>query len=207
MMMKKHLTPEELAKLEKLGWDKLMEEFQKRLAEQQKERHAGGSKMDRHRRHLAVRPTAANPEGIRIGGESPATARRSRSGRSASSATSTTPSNWARATCKIALRRLRRFAREGAADELDMDGTIAAPRATPGWLDIKMRPERHNRSRCCSSSTSAARWTTMSRCARRSSRRADRVQAPRLLLLPQLHLRKRVEGQRRRLASACRCGT
>jgi uncharacterized protein with von Willebrand factor type A (vWA) domain len=69
MMMKKHLTPEEKAKLEKLGWDKLMEEFKKRLAEQ-KERHAGGSKWIGTGGSSPFGHGGYHPEGIRIGGES-----------------------------------------------------------------------------------------------------------------------------------------
>ena len=72
-----------------------------------------------------------------------ATAARSRCGSSASSATSTGTRELGTRNIKVALRRLRRFAREGAADELDMDATIDGT-ARQGWLDVHMRPERHN---------------------------------------------------------------
>ena len=86
LLAKKHLSPEEKARLEKLGWDKLMEEF----------------------RNL--------DDTLELGTRN----------------------------IKVALRRLRQFAREGAADELDLDSTIDATARNAGWLDLMMRPERHN---------------------------------------------------------------
>jgi hypothetical protein len=144
MMMKKHLTPEEKAKLEKLGWDKLMEEFKKRLAEQ-KERHAGGSKWIGTGGTSPFGHGGYHPEGIRIGGESAGnrTAIKVWENREYRNLDDTV--ELGTRNIKIALRRLRRFAREGAEDELDMDGTIAGTARNAGWLDIKMRPERHNK--------------------------------------------------------------
>jgi len=144
MMMKKHLTPEEKAKLEKLGWDKLMEEFKKRLAEQ-KERHAGGSKWIGTGGSSPFGHGGYHPEGIRIGGESAGnrTAIKVWENREYRNLDDTV--ELGTRNIKIALRRLRRFAREGAEDELDMDGTIAGTARNAGWLDIKMRPERHNK--------------------------------------------------------------
>ncbi|MBI3095758.1 MAG: VWA domain-containing protein [Rhodocyclales bacterium] len=144
MMMKKHLTPEEKAKLEKLGWDKLMEEFKKRLAEQ-KERHAGGSKWIGTGGSSPFGHGGYHPEGIRIGGESTGnrTAIKVWENREYRNLDDTV--ELGTRNIKIALRRLRRFAREGAEDELDMDGTIAGTARNAGWLDIKMRPERHNK--------------------------------------------------------------
>jgi uncharacterized protein with von Willebrand factor type A (vWA) domain len=144
MMMKKHLTPEEKAKLEKLGWDKLMEEFKKRLKEQ-KERHAGGSKWIGTGGSSPFGHGGYHPEGIRIGGESAGnrTAIKVWENREYRNLDDTV--ELGTRNIKLALRRLRRFAREGAEDELDLDGTIAGTARNAGWLDIKMRPERHNK--------------------------------------------------------------
>jgi uncharacterized protein with von Willebrand factor type A (vWA) domain len=144
MMMKKHLTPEEKAKLEKLGWDKLMEEFKKRLKEQ-KERHAGGSKWIGTGGSSPFGHGGYHPEGIRIGGESAGnrTAIKVWENREYRNLDDTV--ELGTRNIKIALRRLRRFAREGAEDELDLDGTITGTARNAGWLDIKMRPERHNK--------------------------------------------------------------
>ncbi len=144
MMMKKHLTPEEKAKLEKLGWDKLMEEFKKRLAEQ-KERHAGGSKWIGTGGSSPFGHGGYHPEGIRVGGPSAGNRTgvkvwENREYRNLDDTVELGTRN-----IKIALRRLRRFAREGAEDELDLDGTITGTARNAGWLDIKMRPERHNK--------------------------------------------------------------
>ena len=144
MMMKKHLTPEEKAKLEKLGWDKLMEEFKKRLAEQ-KERHAGGSKWIGTGGSSPFGHGGYHPEGIRIGGESAGnrTAIKVWENREYRNLDDTV--ELGTRNIKVALRRLRRFAREGAEDELDLDGTITGTARNAGWLDIRMRPERHNK--------------------------------------------------------------
>ena len=144
MLMQKHLTPEEKAKLEKLGWDKLMEEFKKRLAEQ-KERHAGGSKWIGTGGSSPFGHGGYHPEGIRIGGESAGnrTAIKVWENREYRNLDDTV--ELGTRNIKVALRRLRRFAREGAEDELDLDGTITGTARNAGWLDIKMRPERHNK--------------------------------------------------------------
>ncbi|WP_298601744.1 vWA domain-containing protein [Zoogloea sp.] len=142
-MMQKHLSPEERAKLEKLGWDKLMEEFKKRLAEQ-KGRHEGGSKWVGTGGSSPFGNSGYHPEGIRVGGESAGnrTAVKvwdQREYRNLDDSVELGTRN-----IKVALRRLRRFARQGAPDELDLDGTIAATARNAGWLDLMMRPERHN---------------------------------------------------------------
>ncbi|MCX7149824.1 MAG: VWA domain-containing protein [Rhodocyclales bacterium] len=144
MLMKKHLTAEEKAKLEKLGWDKLMEEFKKRL-EEQKGRHAGGSKWIGTGGSSPFGHGGYHPEGIRIGGESAGnrTAIKVWENREYRNLDDTV--ELGTRNIKIALRRLRRFAREGAEDELDLDSTIAGTARNAGWLDIKMRPERHNK--------------------------------------------------------------
>ncbi len=144
LMMKKHLTPEEKAKLEKLGWDKLMEEFKKRLAEQ-KERHSGGSKWIGTGGSSPFGHGGFHPEGIRVGGPSAGnrTAVKVWENREYRNLDDTV--ELGTRNIKVALRRLRRFAREGAEEELDMDGTIAGTARNAGWLDIRMRPERHNK--------------------------------------------------------------
>jgi uncharacterized protein with von Willebrand factor type A (vWA) domain len=144
MLMQKHLTPEEKAKLEKLGWDKLMEEFKKRLAEQ-KERHEGGSKWIGTGGSSPFGHGGYHPEGIRVGGPSAGnrTAVKVWENREYRNLDDTV--ELGTRNIKIALRRLRRFAREGAEDELDLDGTITGTARNAGWLDIKMRPERHNK--------------------------------------------------------------
>ena len=144
MMMKKHLTPEEKAKLEKLGWDKLMAEFRKRL-EEQKARHSGGSKWIGTGGSSPFGHAGYHPEGIRVGGESAGnrTAVKVWENREYRNLDDTV--ELGTRNIKIALRRLRRFAREGAEDELDLDSTIAGTARNAGWLDIKMRPERHNK--------------------------------------------------------------
>jgi uncharacterized protein with von Willebrand factor type A (vWA) domain len=144
MMMKKHLTPEEKAKLEKLGWDKLMEQFKERLKEQ-KGRHAGGSKWIGTGGSSPYGHGGYHPEGIRIGGESAGNRTaikvwENREYRNLDDSVELGTRN-----IKIALRRLRRFAREGAAEELDLDGTIRGTAQNAGWLDLKMQPERHNK--------------------------------------------------------------
>ena len=142
-MMQKHLTPEEKAKLEALGWDKLMEEFKKRLAEQ-KGRHQGGSKWVGTGGTSPFGNSGYNPEGIRVGGESAGnrTAVKVWDQREYRNLDDTV--ELGTRNIKVALRRLRRFARLGVPDELDLDGTIAATARNAGYLDLLMRPERHN---------------------------------------------------------------
>jgi uncharacterized protein len=140
--MKRHLTPEEQAKLEKLGWDKLMAEFEKRLAEQ-KGRHAGGSKWIGTGGTSPYGHGGTHPEGIRIGGKSENRSAvkvwEKRDFRNLDDQVELGTRN-----IKVALRRLRHFARTGAAEELDLDGTIAGTARNAGWLDLHLRPERHN---------------------------------------------------------------
>ncbi|MGA8513794.1 MAG: VWA domain-containing protein [Burkholderiaceae bacterium] len=137
------LSPEELAKIEKMGWDELMETLKKRF-EEQKERHEGGSKWIGTGGTSPFGAYGQNPQGIRIGQDK---------GRNKSAVKvwdqraykdyDDTQELGTR-NIKIALRRLRKFAREGAHDELDLDDTIRSTAANAGWLDIKMVPERHN---------------------------------------------------------------
>jgi uncharacterized protein with von Willebrand factor type A (vWA) domain len=138
----KFLTPEEMAAIESLGdWDKIMETLKERLEEQQK-RHEGGSKWIGTGGTSPFGNSGYNPEGVRIGGESKhKRALKVWEKREFQNLDNT--KELGTRNIKIALRRLRKFAREGAADELDIPGTIDGT-ARQGWLDIKMRPERRN---------------------------------------------------------------
>jgi uncharacterized protein with von Willebrand factor type A (vWA) domain len=135
-MMQKHLTPEEKAKLEKLGWDKLMEEFKNRLKEQ-KGRHQGGSKWVGTGGTSPFGNSGYHPEGIRVGGESAGnrTAVKVWDQREYRNLDDTV--ELGTRNIKVALRRLRRFARQGAPDELDLDGTITATARNAGYLDLQ----------------------------------------------------------------------
>ncbi|WP_432787227.1 hypothetical protein AAEX37_00549 [Oligella sp. MSHR50489EDL] len=140
---KKHLTEQQKAAIEKHGWDKLMALFKERLAEQ-KERHAGGSKWIGTGGTSPFGHSGYHPEGIRIGG--PSAGHRTavnvweeRHFREYDSNQELSTRNF-----KMALRRLRRFAREGAAQELDLEGTIRGTAKNAGYLDLQMVPERHN---------------------------------------------------------------
>ena len=138
-----YLSEEEKAKIEALGgWEKIMEELKKRLAEQ-KERHQGGKKWIGTGGTSPFGADGYNPAGVRIG------QKKNRQGRAIKV--------WDKReykdlddkvelgtrNIKIALRRLRKFAREGAAEELDLDNTIKGT-AHKGYLDIHLRPERRN---------------------------------------------------------------
>lgn len=140
--MKKHLTDAERAQLEKLGWDKLMETFKQRLAEQ-KERHSGGSKWIGTGGSSPFGHGGTHPEGIRVGGRSENRSAvkvwEQREYRNLDDNVELGTRN-----IKLALRRLRRFARQGAPEELDLEGTIAGTARNAGWLDLHLRPERHN---------------------------------------------------------------
>jgi len=140
---KRHLSEEDRLKLQKLGYEKLFEQFKQRLAEQ-KERHAGGSKWIGTAGTSPYGHGGYHPEGIRIGGESAGNRTavkvwEQREFRNLDDSVDLGVRN-----IKVALRRLRRFARRGAATELDLDGTIAGTARNGGWLDLHLRPERHN---------------------------------------------------------------
>ena len=137
------LSPEELAKIEKMGWDELMETLKKRF-EEQKERHEGGSKWIGTGGTSPFGAYGHNPQGIRIGQDKS----RNRSAvkvwdQRAYKDYDDTQELGTR-NIKVALRRLRKFAREGNELELDLDDTIRSTAANAGYLDIKMIPERHN---------------------------------------------------------------
>jgi uncharacterized protein with von Willebrand factor type A (vWA) domain len=125
------------------GWEKLMETLKKRL-EEQKERHQGGSKWIGTAGTSPFGAYGYNPEGVRIGQEGSRNRRAvkvwdKREFRNLDDSIELGTRN-----IKVALRRLRRFAREGAAEELDLDDTIASTARNAGYLDLKMVPERHN---------------------------------------------------------------
>jgi len=138
------LTDEEKARIEALGgWDKLMETFRQRL-EEQRERHQGGSKWIGTGGTSPFGAYGYNPEGIRIGQDGSRQRRAvkvwdKREFRNLDDTVELGTRNF-----KVALRRLRRFAREGAAEELDLPDTIASTARNAGFLDIRMVPERHN---------------------------------------------------------------
>ncbi|HKX21765.1 MAG TPA: VWA domain-containing protein [Rhizorhapis sp.] len=138
----KYLTPEEMEKIKSLGsWEEIMETLKKRL-EEQKARHQGGNKWIGTGGTSPYGNGGYNPEGVRIGGES----RHKRAIKVWDKREFSNLDNkreLGTRNIKVALRRLRRFAREGAAQELDIEGTIDGT-ARQGWLDIHMRPERHN---------------------------------------------------------------
>ncbi|HEY4541542.1 MAG TPA: hypothetical protein VIG66_04105 [Noviherbaspirillum sp.] len=140
--MERELTPEQKAAIEKFGYDKLMDRLKELLAEQ-KERHAGGGKWIGTGGTSPFGHGGYNPEGIRIGGKS-----KNRSAVKVWEARAYRDYDSERElgtrNIKVALRRLRRFAREGAHEELALDDTIRATASNAGWLDIRMRPERRN---------------------------------------------------------------
>ena len=138
----KYLTPEEMAEIKALGsWEEIMETLKQRLAEQQG-RHQGGTKWIGTGGTSPFGNSGYNPEGVRIGGEGEQK-RAIKVWDKREFRNLDNDKELGTRNIKVALRRLRRFARDGAADELDLDETIAGT-ARQGWLDIRMRPERHN---------------------------------------------------------------
>ena len=141
--LERELTPEQKAELQKLGYDKLMSRLAELLKEQ-KERHEGGSKWIGTGGTSPFGNGGTNPEGIRIGGKS-----RNRTAVKVWEQREYKDYDGERElgvrNIKVALRRLRRFARTGAAEELALDDTIRSTANNAGWLDIRMQPERRNR--------------------------------------------------------------
>ncbi len=137
------LSAEELAKIEKMGWDELMETLKKRF-EEQKERHEGGSKWIGTGGTSPFGAYGQNPQGIRIGQDKSRNKSAVKVWDQRAYKDYDDQQELGTRNIKIALRRLRKFAREGAEDELDLDNTIKSTAANAGWLDIKMVPERHN---------------------------------------------------------------
>ena len=140
---RKHLSEADRLKLQKLSYEKIFEQLKERLAEQ-KERHSGGSKWIGTAGTSPYGHGGYNPEGVRIGGESVGnrTAIKVWDQREFRNLDDTV--DLGVRNIKVALRRLRHFARKGAATELDLDGTIAGTARNGGWLDLHLRPERHN---------------------------------------------------------------
>ncbi|MBT3706960.1 MAG: VWA domain-containing protein [Proteobacteria bacterium] len=141
--VEKYLSEEDKAKIESLGsLEELLDTFRQRLEEQEK-RHSGGSKWIGTGGTSPFGHSGYHPEGIRIGGESrnqravKVWEERQFQNLDDSAAIGTR-------SIKMALRRLRRFARSGANEELDLDGTIRSTARNAGLLDIQMVPERHN---------------------------------------------------------------
>jgi uncharacterized protein len=142
-LAERHLSAEERAAIEALGgFDKLMETLRQRLAEQ-KGRHQGGSKWIGTAGTSPFGAYGYNPEGVRIGQETSRHQRAVKVWDRREFRNLDGDAEIGTRTIKLALRRLRRWAREGAAEELDLDGTIRAT-AAQGWLDVQTRPERRN---------------------------------------------------------------
>lgn len=141
--LQKNLTPEEKAAIEKHGWDKLMELFKERLKEQ-KGRHAGGNKWIGTGGSSPFGHGGYHPEGIRIGGPSAGNRTAVKVWEKREFRDYDDQQELGTRNFKMALRRLRRFAREGADLELDLDDTIRSTANNAGFLDLKMVPERHN---------------------------------------------------------------
>jgi uncharacterized protein len=143
-LAEKVLTEEEKKLVESLGgWDKLMETLKKRL-EEQMGRHQGGGKWIGTAGTSPFGAYGYNPEGVRMG-QNESRHRRAvkvwnkREFRNFDDTVEIGTRN-----IKVALRRLRRFAREGSPEELDLDDTIRSTAKNAGWLDLRMVPERHN---------------------------------------------------------------
>ena len=138
------LTVAEKAEIEALGgWEKLMETLQQRLAEQQ-ERHQGGSKWIGTGGTSPFGAHGYNPEGVRIGQDKSRNRSAVKVWDKREFANLDDSVELGTRNMKMALRRLRRFARRGAPTELALSETIDATARSGGWLDIKMVPERHN---------------------------------------------------------------
>ena len=141
--IERELTPEQRAAIEKFGYDRLMTRL-RQLLDEQKGRHEGGNRWIGTGGTSPFGHGGANPEGIRIGGSggerSAVKVWDARSFRDYDDQRELGTRN-----IKVALRRLRRFAREGAEEELALDDTIRATASNAGWLDIRMRPQRKNK--------------------------------------------------------------
>jgi len=138
------LSDADKARIEALGgWDKLMETLKRRLAEQ-RGRHEGGSKWIGTAGRSPFGAHGYNPEGVRIGQDGGRHRRAVKVWDRREFANLDAHVEIGTRNIKLALRRLRRFAREGAPTELDLEGTIAATARAAGWLDLQMVPERHN---------------------------------------------------------------
>lgn len=144
-LLAREFTPEERAAVSKMDWDELMKTLAKRL-EEQKERHEGGSKWIGTHGTSPFGHGGYNPQGIRIGGpgrhRSAVKVWEQRTFRDYDDS-----AELGSRTMQVALRRLRRFAREGSALELDIPDTLRATAANGGSLDLRLVPERHNKAK------------------------------------------------------------
>ncbi len=142
-LAEKHLTEEERAEIEALGgFDKLMDTLRDRLREQQG-RHQGGNKWIGTAGTSPFGAYGYNPEGVRIGQDSSRHRRAAKVWDKREFRNLDGDVELGTRNIKVALKRLRQWARDGAAEELDLDGTIRAT-AEHGYLDVKTRPERRN---------------------------------------------------------------
>ncbi|MEM1343347.1 MAG: VWA domain-containing protein [Pseudomonadota bacterium] len=142
-LSEKHLSDEEKALIESLGgWDKLMGTLEERLREQQG-RHQGGSKWIGTAGTSPFGAYGYNPEGVRIGQDGSRHRKAVKVWDKRQFRDYDDTVELGTRTIKVALRRLRRWAREGAVEELDLDATIRKT-AESGYLDVRTRPERHN---------------------------------------------------------------
>ena len=143
--LERTLTPEEKAQVQALGgWDALMKRL-KDILDEQKEHHEGGSKWIGTGGTSPFGHGGYNPEGIRIGGPSSGNRTAVKVWESRAYRDYDDQVELGTRNIKIALRRLRKFAREGADLELDLPDTIGSTAKNAGWLDIKMVPERRNK--------------------------------------------------------------
>ncbi|MEP6884342.1 MAG: VWA domain-containing protein [Gammaproteobacteria bacterium] len=143
-MAEREFTDAEKAEIEALGgWEKLMETLKKRL-EEQKERHQGGNKWIGTAGTSPFGAYGFNPEGVRVGQAGSRNRSAVKVWDKREFANLDDKVELGTRNIKIALRRLRRFARRGAPDELALADTIDATARSGGWLDIKMQPERRN---------------------------------------------------------------
>ncbi len=141
-LAEKYLTDAEKAQIEALGWDKLFETLKQRL-EEQKGRHQGGSKWIGTAGTSPYGAYGYNPEGVRIGQDGNRNFRAVKVWDKREFKDFDDTRELGVRNLRIALRRLRKFARTGAAEELDLDSTISET-ARHGYLDVRLRPERRN---------------------------------------------------------------
>jgi uncharacterized protein len=143
-VLRRDFSAEELAQLEKLGWNRLMEELRKRLEEQDGPHH-GGSKWIGSGGTSPFGHGGAHPEGVRIGGPSKGNRTAVKVWQARAYRDYDDQVELGTRNIKVALRRLRRFARQGAELELDLPDTISSTARNAGYLDLKLVPERHNK--------------------------------------------------------------
>ena len=142
-LAEKHLSPEEMAEIQSAGgFDKLMEKLRERLAEQ-KGRHQGGSKWIGTAGTSAFGAYGYNPEGVRIGQDKSRHQRAVKVWDKREFKNLDDSIELGTRNIKVALKRLRKWARDGADQKLDIDGTIRAT-AEHGYLDVQTRPEKRN---------------------------------------------------------------